>query len=153
MKKALIKTGSIVVASICFVLILCQIIGFVIINSNGSRSVIIEDSNKQVIETLIFKNIESEDTLLCFDDAISVEWQSTMHKDQIVINYKNKDSSVFYITDRYQNTLIEYIKNNGKVIYFESNKFVIDLVKISLYSFLLIFAIVILVRQKSKIVQ
>ena len=85
------------------------------------------------------------------DNAISIEWKTLMHKDQIVINYDEEDNFVFYITGRYENTLIEYIKDNGKVVYFESNEFIIDVVKIFLYSSLLIFAIIIFVKQKLKI--
>lgn len=151
MKKRLLIIGSIVVAIICIILILWQIFGFLIINSNGSRVVVIEDNNRQMIEPLIFQNIELDECLPVLDDAISVEWQSLVHKDQIVISYNDKDSDVFYITNRYKNTLIEYIKNNGKVVYFESNEFVIDLVNISLYSFLLILSIIILLKQKLKI--
>jgi hypothetical protein len=130
---------------------LWQIFGFLVINSNGSRSVVIDDNNRKVIEQLISKNIETDETLPNMDNAISIEWQTLMHKDQIVINYDEEDNFVFYITGRYENTLIEYIKDNGKVVYFESNEFIIDVVKIFLYSFLLIFAIIIFVKQKLKI--
>ena len=73
-----------------------------------------------------------------------------MHKDQIVVNYNDEEPFVFYITNRYENTLIEYIKDNGKVVYFESNEFIIEVVKILIYSFLLIIAIIIFVKQKLK---
>ena len=151
MKKRTLTVGSILVAIICFILILWQIFGFLIINSNGSRSVVIDDNNRKVIEQLISKNIETDETLPDMDNAINIEWQTLMHKDQIVINYGEEDDFVFYITNRYENTLIEYIKDNGKVVYFESNEFIIDVVKIFLYSFLLIFAIIIFVKQKLKI--
>ena len=151
MKKRALIIGSILVAVICLILILWQIFGFLIINSNGSRSVVIDDNNRKVIEQLISKNIETDETLPDMDNAINIEWQTLMHKDQIVINYGEEDDFVFYITNRYENTLIEYIKDNGKVVYFESNEFIIDVVKIFLYSFLLIFAIIIFVKQKLKI--
>lgn len=136
---------------VCIILILSQIFGFLLINSNGSRSVDIDDNNRRVIGQLISKNIETDETLPNMDNAISIEWQTLMHKDQIVINYDEEDNFVFYITGRYENTLIEYIKDNGKVVYFESNEFIIDVVKIFLYGFLLIFAIIIFVKQKLKI--
>jgi len=139
------------VSIVCIILILSQIFGFLLINSNGSRSVDIDDNNRRVIGQLISKNIETDETLPNMDNAISIEWQTLMHKDQIVINYDEEDNFVFYITGRYENTLIEYIKDNGKVVYFESNEFIIDVVKIFLYGFLLIFAIIIFVKQKLKI--
>ncbi len=148
MKKRVLIIASILVAVICLILMLWQIFVFLLINSNGSRSIVIDDNNRKVIEQLISKNIDTDETLLDMDNAINIEWQTLMHKDQIIINY-DEDTFVFYINNRYENTLIEYIKGNGKVVYFESNKFVIDLVKISLYSFLLIFAIVLLITQKS----
>ncbi|MBE6796878.1 MAG: hypothetical protein E7531_00855 [Ruminococcaceae bacterium] len=151
MKKRLLIVGSIVVSIVCIILILSQIFGFLLINSNGSRSVDIDDNNRRVIGQLISKNIETDETLPNMDNAISIEWQTLMHKDQIVINYDEEDNFVFYITGRYENTLIEYIKDNGKVVYFESNEFIIDVVKIFLYGFLLIFAIIIFVKQKLKI--
>ena len=151
MKKRTLTVGSILVAVICLILILWQIFGFLIINSNGSRSVVIDDNNRKVIEQLISKNIETDETLPDMDNAINIEWQTLMHKDQIVINYGEEDDFVFYITNRYENTLIEYIKDNGKVVYFESNEFIIDVVKILIYSFLLIIAIIIFVKQKLKI--
>ena len=150
MKKRALIIGSILVAVICLILILWQIFGFLIINSNGSRSVVIDDNNRKVIEQLISKNIETDETLPDMDSAINIEWQTLMHKDQIVINYGEEDDFVFYITNRYENTLIEYIKDNGKVVYFESNEFIIDVVKILIYSFLLIIAIIIFVKQKLK---
>ena len=150
-KKRLLIVGSIVVSIVCIILILSQIFGFLLINSNGSRSVDIDDNNRRVIGQLISKNIETDETLPNMDNAISIEWQTLMHKDQIVINYDEEDNFVFYITGRYENTLIEYIKDNGKVVYFESNEFIIDVVKIFLYGFLLIFAIIIFVKQKLKI--
>ena len=150
MKKRALIIGSILVAVICLILILWQIFGFLIINSNGSRSVVIDDNNRKVIEQLISKNIETDETLPDMDNAINIEWQTLMHKDQIVINYGEEDDFVFYITNRYENTLIEYIKDNGKVVYFESNEFIIDVVKILIYSFLLIIAIIIFVKQKLK---
>ena len=150
MKKRALIIGSILVAVICLILILWQIFGFLIINSNGSRSVIIDDNNRKVIEQLISKNIETDETLPDMDNAINIEWQTLMHKDQIVINYGEEDGFVFYITNRYENTLIEYIKDNGKVVYFESNEYIIDVVKILIYSFLLIIAIIIFVKQKLK---
>lgn len=151
MKKRLLIVGSIVVSIVCIILILSQIFGFFLINSNGSRSVDIDDNNRRVIGQLISKNIETDQTLPNMDNAISIEWQTLIHKDQIVINYDEEDNFVFYITGRYENTLIEYIKDNGKVVYFESNEFIIDIVKIFLYGFLLIFAIIIFVKQKLKI--
>ena len=151
MKKRLLIVGSILVSIVCIILILSQIFGFLLINSNGSRSVDIDDNNRRVIGQLISKNIETDETLPNMDNAISIEWQTLMHKDQIVINYDEEDNFVFYITGRYENTLIEYIKDNGKVVYFESNEFIIDVVKIFLYGFLLIFAIIIFVKQKLKI--
>ena len=150
MKKRALIIGSILVAVICLILILWQIFGFLIINSNGSRSVVIDDNNRKVIEQLISKNIETDETLPDMDNAINIEWQTLMHKDQIVINYGEEDDFVFYITNRYENTLIEYVKDNGKVVYFESNEFIIDVVKILIYSFLLIIAIIIFVKQKLK---
>ena len=150
MKKRALIIGSILVAVICLILILWQIFGFLIINSNGSRSVVIDDNNRKVIEQLISKNIETDETLPDMDNAINIEWQTLMHKDQIVINYGEEDDFVFYITNRYENTLIEYIKDNGKVVYFESNEFIIEVVKILIYSFLLIIAIIIFVKQKLK---
>ena len=129
---------------------LWQIFGFLIINSNGSRSVVIDDNNRKVIEQLISKNIETDETLPDMDNAINIEWQTLMHKDQIVINYGEEDDFVFHITNRYENTLIQYIEDNGKVVYFESNEFIIDVVKILIYSFLLIIAIIIFVKQKLK---
>ena len=150
MKKRALIIGSILVAVICLMLILWQIFGFLIINSNGSRSVVIDGNNRKVIEQLISKNIETDETLPDMDNAINIEWQTLMHKDQIVINYGEEDDFVFYITNRYENTLIEYIKDNGKVVYFESNEFIIDVVKILIYSFLLIIAIIIFVKQKLK---
>ena len=151
MKKHLLTIVSILIVIICVLLILWQVLCFLIINSNGSRSVVIDDNNRKVIEQLISKNIENDETLPDMDNAINIEWQTLMHKDQIVINYDEEDNFVFYITGRYENTLIEYIKDNGKVVYFESNEFIIDVVKIFLYSFLLIFAIIIFVKQKLKI--
>ena len=150
MKKRALIIGSILVAVICLILILWQIFGFLVINSNGSRSAVIDDNNRKVIEQLISKNIETDETLPDMDNAINIEWQTLMHKDQIVINYGEEDDFVFYITNRYENTLIEYIKVNGKVVYFESNEFIIDVVKILIYSFLLIIAIIIFVKQKLK---
>ena len=150
MRKRALIIGSILVAVICLILILWQIFGFLIINSNGSRSVVIDDNNRKVIEQLISKNIETDETLPDMDNAINIEWQTLMHKDQIVINYGEEDDFVFYITNRYENTLIEYIKDNGKVVYFESNEFIIDVVKILIYSFLLIIAIIIFIKQKLK---
>ena len=150
MKKLALIISSILVAVICLILILWRIFGFLIINSNGSRSVVIDDNNRKVIEQLISKNIETDETLPDMDNAINIEWQTLMHKDQIVINYGEEDDFVFYITNRYENTLIEYIKDNGKVVYFESNEFIIDVVKILIYSFLLIIAIIIFVKQKLK---
>ena len=152
MKKRALIIGSILVAVICLILILWQIFGFLVINSNGSRSVVIDDNNRKVIEQLISKNIETDETLPDMDNAINIEWQTLMHKDQIVINYGEEDGFVFYITNRYENTLIEYIKDNGKVVYFESNEFIIDVVKILIYSFLLIIEIIIFVKQKLKAV-
>ena len=150
MKKRTLTVGSILVAVICLILILWRIFGFLIINSNGSRSVVIDGNNRKVIEQLISKNIETDETLPDMDNAINIEWQTLMHKDQIVINYGEEDDFVFYITNRYENTLIEYIKDNGKVVYFESNEFIIDVVKILIYSFLLIIAIIIFIKQKLK---
>lgn len=150
MKKRTLTVGSILVAVICLILILWQIFGFLLINSNGRRCVDIDDNNRKVIEQLISKNIETDETLPDMDNAINIEWQTLMHKDQIVINYGEEDDFVFYITNRYENTLIEYIKDNGKVVYFESNEFIIDVVKILIYSFLLIIAIIIFVKQKLK---
>ena len=87
MKKLALIISSILVAVICLILILWRIFGFLIINSNGSRSVVIDDNNRKVIEQLISKNIETDETLPDMDNAINIEWQTLMHKDQIVINY------------------------------------------------------------------
>ena len=124
MKKRTLTVGSILVAVICLILILWQIFGFLLINSNGRRCVDIDDNNRKVIEQLISKNIETDETLPDMDNAINIEWQTLMHKDQIVINYGEEDDFVFYITNRYENTLIEYIKDNGKVVYFETAFFI-----------------------------
>ena len=135
MKKRTLTVGSILVAVICLILILWQIFGFFLINSNGSRSLAINDNNRQEIEQLISQNIENDEILLNIDKASNVEWQTLMHKDQFVVNYNDEEPFVFYITNRYENTLIEYIKDNGKVVYFESNEFIIEVVKILIYSF------------------
>lgn len=150
MKKLALIISSILVAVICLILILWRIFGFLIINSNGSRSVVIDDNNRKVIEQLISKNIETDETLPDMDNAINIEWQTLMHKDQIVINYGEEDDFVFYITNRYENTLIEYIKSNGNVVYFESKDFVVDLVKTFSCVILLTFAIIVLIQQKNK---
>ena len=150
MKKRLLIVGSIVVSIVCIILILSQIFGFLLINSNGRRSVDIDDNNRRVIGQLISKNIETDETLPNMDNAISIEWQTLMHKDQIVINYDEEDNFVFYITGRYENTLIEYIKSNGNVVYFESKDFVVDLVKTFSCVILLTFAIIVLIQQKNK---
>ena len=149
MKKLALIISSILVAVICLILILWRIFGFLIINSNGSRSVVIDDNNRKVIEQLISKNIETDETLPDMDNAINIEWQTLMHKDQIVINYGEEDDFVFYITNRYENTLIEYIKSNGNVVYFESKDFVVDLVKTFSCVILLTFAIIVLIQQKN----
>ena len=149
MKKRFLMIGSILVAVICFILILWQIFGFLLINSNGSRSVAINDNNRHKIEQLISQNIENDELLPNIDNATNVEWHSLMHKDQIVVNF-DEDSFAFYITNRYENSLIEYIKSNGNVVYFESNDFVIDTVKTILYVVLLTFSIIVFIKQKIK---
>ena len=60
MKKRTLTVGSILVAVICLILILWQIFGFFLINSNGSRSLAINDNNSQEIEQLISQNIEND---------------------------------------------------------------------------------------------
>ena len=149
MKKRTLTVGSILVAIICFILILWQIFGFFLINSNGSRSLAINDNNSQEIEQLISQNIENDEFLLNIDKASNVEWQTLMHKDQIVVNYNDEEPFVFYITNRYENSLIEYIKSNGNVVYFESKDFVVDLVKTFSCVILLTFAIIVLIQQKN----
>ena len=149
MKKRTLTVGSILVAIICFILILWQIFGFFLINSNGSRSLAINDNNSQEIEQLISQNIENDEFLLNIDKASNVEWQTLMHKDQIVVNYNDEEPFVFYITNRYENSLIEYIKSNGNVGYFESKDFVVDLVKTFSCVILLTFAIIVLIQQKN----
>ena len=149
-KKRLLRIFNILIVVVCGVLILWQVFGFFLIHSNGSRTVVVNDYNRQTIEQLISQNIETDASLLDMNDAINVEWQSLMHKDRIVINYAEKDAFVFYITNRYENSLIEQIKSNGKVVYFESKEFVVDVVKTFLYSFFMIFATIILVKQKVK---
>lgn len=149
MKKHFLMVGSILVAVICFILILCQIFGFLLINSNGSRSLAINDNNRQKVEQLIFQNIENDESLPNIDNATNVEWQSLMHKDQIIVTF-NYDSFVFYITNRYENSLIEYIKSNGNVVYFDSDDFIVDLVKTLLYVILLTSAIIIFIKRKIK---
>ena len=72
-----------------------------------------------------------------------------MHKDQIIVTF-NDDSFVFYITNRYENSLIEYIKSNGNVVYFDSDDFIVDLVKTLLYVILLTSAIIIFIKRKIK---
>ena len=148
MKKRFLTIGSILVAIISILLILWQAFGFFLINSNGCRFVMISDSNKQKIEQLIFENIEEDKLLPNIDNAINIEWQSLMHEDQIVVNYNDEGPFVFYITNRYENSLIEYIKSNGNVVYFESKDFVVDLVKTFSYVILLTFAIIVLIKQK-----
>ncbi len=150
MKKRTLTVGSILVAIICFILILWQIFGFFLINSNGSRSLAINDNNRQEIEQLISQNIENDEFLLNIDKASNVEWQTLMHKDQIVVNYNDEEPFVFYITNRYENSLIEYIKSNGNVVYFESKNFVVDLVITFSCVILLTFAIIVLIQQKNK---
>jgi hypothetical protein len=150
MKKRTLTVGSILVAIICFILILWQIFGFFLINSNGSRSLAINDNNRQEIEQLISQNIENDEFLLNIDKASNVEWQTLMHKDQIVVNYNDEEPFVFYITNRYENSLIEYIKSNGNVVYFESKDFVVDLVITFSCVILLTFAIIVLIQQKNK---
>ena len=150
MKKRFLTIGSILVAIISILLILWQAFGFLIINSNGSRSVAINDNNRQEIESLISQNIENDEFVLNIDKASNVEWQTLMHKDQIVVNYNDEEPFVFYITNRYENSLIEYIKTNGNVVYFESKDFVVDLVKTFSYVILLTFAIIVLIKQKNK---
>ncbi len=150
MKKRTLTVGSILVAIICFILILWQIFGFFLINSNGSRSLAINDNNRQEIEQLISQNIENDEFLLNIDKASNVEWQTLMHKDQFAVNYNDEEPFVFYITNRYENSLIEYIKSNGNVVYFESKDFVVDLVKTFSCVILLTFAIIVLIQQKNK---
>ena len=149
MKKHFLMIGSILVAIVSVILILWQVFCFLLINSNGSRSIVINDSNRQKIEQLISQNIE-DGILPNVDNATNVEWQSLMHKDQIVVNYNDEEPLVFYITNRYENSLIEYIKSNGNVVYFESKDFVVDLVKTFSYVILLTFAIIVLIKQKNK---
>ena len=150
MKKRILAIGSILVAIVCVLLILWQVFCFLLINSNGSRSIVINDSNRQKIEQLISQNIEEDGILPNVDNATNVELQSLMHKDQIVVNYDDEDDFVFYITNRYENSLIEYIKSNGNVVYFESKDFVVDLAKTFSYVILLTFAIIVLIKQKNK---
>lgn len=141
--------GSILVAIVSVILILWQVFCFLLINSNGSRSIVINDSNRQKIEQLISQNIE-DGILPNVDNATNVEWQSLMHKDQIVVNYDDQEDFVFYITNRYENSLIEYIKSNGNLVYFESKYFIADTVKTFLYVNLLAFAIIVFFKQKIK---
>ena len=149
MKKRFLMIGSILVAIVCVLLILWKVFCFLLINSNGIRSIVINDSNRQKIEQLISQNIE-DGILLNVDNATNVEWQSLMHKDQIVVNYDDEDDFVFYITNRYENSLIEYIKSNGDLVYFESGDFIADMVKTFLYVILLTFAIIVFIKQKIK---
>ncbi len=150
MKKHFLTIGSILIVIIGVLLILWQVLCFLLINSNGSRSVAINDNNRQEIEQLISRNIENDEFLLNIDKASNVEWQTLMHKDQIVVNYSDEEPFVFYISNRYENSLIEYIKSNGNVVYFESKNFIVDLVKTFLYVILLTFAIIVLIKQKNK---
>ena len=86
--------GSILVAIVCVLLILWKVFCFLLINSNGIRSIVINDSNRQKIEQLISQNIEEDGILPNVDNATNVEWQSLMHKDQIVVNYDDEDDFV-----------------------------------------------------------
>ena len=149
MKKHLLRIGNILVLVVCIALILWQVFGFFIISYNGSRSVEINDNNRHKIEQLISQNIENDEFVPNIDNATNIEWQSLIHKDQIVVNF-DEDSFAFYITNRYENSLIEYIKSNGKVVYFDSDDFVVDLVKTFLYVILLTFAIIVFIRRKIK---
>ena len=150
MKKRFLTIGSVLIAIICVLLILWQVLCFLLINSNGCRSVAINDNNRQEIGSLISQNIENDEFVLNIDKASNVEWQTLMHKDQIVVNYNDEEPFAFYITNRYENSLIEYIKSNGNVVYFESKDFVVDLVKTFSYVILLTFAIIVLIKQKNK---
>lgn len=141
--------GSILVAIVSVILILWQVFCFSLINSNGSRSIVINDSNRQKIEQLISQNIE-DGILPNVDNATNVGWQSLMHKDQIVVNYDDQEDFIFYITNRHENSLIEYIKSNGNLVYFESKYFIADTVKTFLYVNLLAFAIIVFFKQKIK---
>ena len=149
MKKRFLMVGSILVAIVCIILILWQVFGFLLINSNGSRSIIINSDNRQTMEQLISQNIEDGNSPNV-DNATNVEWQSLMHKDQIVVNYDDEEDFVFYITNRYKNSLIEYIKSNGNLVYFESKYFIADTVKTFLYLILLTFIVIVFVKQKIK---
>lgn len=152
MKKRFLMIGSILVAVICVLLILWQVFCFLLVISNGSRSIAINDNNRQKIEQLISRNIENDEFLPKIDNVTNVEWQSLMHKDQIVVNYDDDDEDpfVFYITNRYENSLIEYIKSNGNAVYFESEDFAADMVKTFLYVILLTFAIIVFIKQRIK---
>ena len=150
MKKRFLTIGSILVSVISILLILWQAFGFLLINSNGSRSVAINDNNRQEIESLISQNLENDEFVPNIDKASNVKWKTLMHKDQIVVKYNDEEPFVFYITNRYENSLIEYIKSNGNVVYFESKDFVVDLVKIFSYVIILTFAIIVLIKQKNK---
>ena len=140
MKKRFLMVGSILVAIICVILILWQVFCFFLINSNGSRSIVINNGNRQKMEQLISQNIE-DGILPNIDYATNIEWQSLMHKDRIVVNYNDEEDFVFYITNRYENSLIEYIKDNGNLVYFESKYFIADMVKTFFCVMLLTFAI------------
>lgn len=149
MKKRFLMIGSLLVAVISVLLILWQVFCFLLVISNPSRSVAINDHNRQKIEQLISQNIAEDSLLPDVDNATNVVWQSLMHKERIVVNYDDEEDYVFYITNRYENALIEYIKCNGNVLYFDSEDFVVDLVKVSLYVSLLTFAMIVFVKQKN----
>lgn len=149
MKKRFLTIVSVLIAIICVLLILWQVLCFLLINSNGRRYVAINDNNRQKIVQLISQNIENDEFVLNIDKASIVEWQTLVHKDQIVVNYNDEEPFVFYITNRYENSLIEYIKSNGNVVYFESKDFFVDLVKTFSYVILLTFAIIVLIKQKN----
>ena len=87
MKKRLLIVGSIVVSIVCIILILSQIFGFLLINSNGRRSVDIDDNNRGVIGQLISKNIETDETLPNMDrDKVEKKVSSSANAIKEMIN-------------------------------------------------------------------
>ena len=120
-------------------------------SESGNRDIQVTNYNIGTINSIMSESCDFYEEIPDISNATRIEYNMLMHKDRVTIYYEDETEYVFIIRNGYENEFTQYMRENGSILYFKSSEFVFDLVEIFVSFSAIIVCLIILIRNKHRI--
>ena len=151
MKKRHMNVIAIIIIILSTIVFLWKAFFIWLGSESVNRDIQVTNYNIGTINSIMSESCDFYEEIPDISNATRIEYNMLMHKDRVTIYYEDETEYVFIIRNGYENEFTQYMRENGSILYFKSSEFVFDLVKIFVSFSAIIVCLIILIRNKHRI--